>query len=1214
MFMCVQASTNVLFDPVHNSCVDLDVQKCPLLSEFNSILNYMDRIPVKKAMTDQRPIHRSHIERFWKSAEYDEDNKVISAKVEVKGETKTILVTEELVREVMSFPDEADNPTRFPEKMVKGCMLRLGYRSTLNTGNYLKSKFQKSFKFLIHSILISLSHTKGSFDQMRDYQMNMLTALVLNKRYNFSHIVFHYMVENITSKTRVWRYPRFVQMMIDRAYPDIDRNIQNDLLVQAHMSNVSLKNLIQYHPHHPEPELVVNNFGLLLDADYADPDPVNHQEWRNEAEKKDPMYIVELKIIQGFKPTKNVWYVKESGRIRRLATPVAEGEGSSSQPKKKQKKKVQTLLVDESEDDIPAADAEKEQEVNIGDDFMLNTDVFETGPEVVADVDKEKGKLADDVEGDDVDKDTTSSSSSSEFEMIDPRESERRRKEELEKEKLLRKRKRAEKEDEAYVPSPEHEASSKITKKAGGRKKVTSTVRMSKRPQKILNTPPSKQTHSHQLTPPQSPIHQSPPRQSTPPQSSNQPSPSHLSPPKLPTPQHSSQPIHQSTPPQHTTPSALHSTPPQRPIQDIFDTPPLSQAQQSEFTSRGLISPQDNLLDIGSFDFANNSEVVKLEQKMEKLIAENQRLKAENKKAGDREKVLVKRVDELEKKCEIDQAEIDILKVRVSELEEEKSRRDAQNEYFELKHKELNEAKNAKDHELYMLHKVVESMLGSSVEEKYEEICVAEARAERQAEIDRQMKDKGKGLEGSSVVQTLDIVPVMEVENPQPISAISGLFEEPTSLHELIGASSDEEDEEENDGEGKDDFVFSASSHSSQNDDDDDATGGTGVRVSDASNEKAVDDLMDDTVNEEKDESDGKGESSQNQIVEHYEPLYLNLDAYRESLKDVHSETPFDVEKELESFDINKQSDYQYKYVEDADQYDRVEVEECSDSEEVADDTSKLPTLMEFFAAENREELRQKVSEAVKDNVFEELRKETIPENQSEVAKEGQSSSEKIDSSKWFKVSHERKFKRPLKYFQRDRSVSLGDIISWGFLPQVNAYAIRREYGVQYFQRLYDIMSLPWWDVDELSQVRTLEYPVRQNDKAIWGYIKYESLRGYLKWKPHRPRRVERVNPETGMRETILNVKPPRTLTTIPMPEMEQDFYKGFIEWVYSCLTTEAVITYRAGSELRYIRIYDPMWLVNCSAKDIECLFIHKIRYQAKDVDQAQQFQKVESL
>ncbi|XP_022040508.1 uncharacterized protein LOC110943059 [Helianthus annuus] len=46
------ASANVLFDPIHNSCIDLDVEKSPLLSEFSSILDYMNRIPVKKAMTD----------------------------------------------------------------------------------------------------------------------------------------------------------------------------------------------------------------------------------------------------------------------------------------------------------------------------------------------------------------------------------------------------------------------------------------------------------------------------------------------------------------------------------------------------------------------------------------------------------------------------------------------------------------------------------------------------------------------------------------------------------------------------------------------------------------------------------------------------------------------------------------------------------------------------------------------------------------------------------------------------------------------------------------------------------------------------------------------------------------------------------------------------------------------------------------------------------
>ncbi|KAJ0883998.1 hypothetical protein HanPSC8_Chr10g0428311 [Helianthus annuus] len=1006
----VQASTNVLFDPVHNSCVDLDVEKCLLLSEFSSILTYMDRIPVKKAMTEQRPLYRSHISRFWNSAKYDGENKVISAEVEVNGKIETILVTEALVREVMNFPDEANYPTRFPERMVKGCMLRLGYRSTLNTGNYLKSKFQKSFKFLIHCILISLSHTKGSYDQMRDYQMNMLTALVLNKKYNFSHIIFHYMVENLASDVRVWRYPRFVQMMIDRAYPGIDRNIKDDLLIQAHMSNISLKNLVKYHPHHPELELVIENFGLLRDANYVDPDPENHQNWRNQEEMKEALYAVELKIIQGFKPTKNEWYVKESGRRRRLVTPVAEGEGSSSKPKKKQKKKAETVLVDESEEEVPEVNIEREQEAASVAHIEIHTDLFTDN----VDIPQEKEKVVDDVEGDDVDKDTTSSSSVSEFEVVDARERERRMREEVEKEKLLRKRKREEKKDAPYEPSPEHvsasQSSPKGKKKAGGRKKVTPKFKVSKRPQKIMqtqSTPPRQQTPPHQPTPPQSPIHHSPPRQPTPQQSSKQPTPpSHLTPPRQPTPQRQPSPLFPPSPPPH---QQYYSS------QDLFGTPPITQAQPSS-SSRGLAIPHDNLLDV-DFDFANNSQVLKLEKRIDEVIAENKKLVDECKKIAEREKSLAGKVQRLEGenkvlalKIEVDQTEIDVLKVRVSELEEEKSHRESENEYYKLKNKELMAAKALHEHKFYMLNRVVESMLETTVDQKYEELKLEDLRAERKAEVERQMKDKRKAVEGSSV---MSIVPSMVIDNPVPISSVPGIVEEEIQSPKLIGG----EEEEDDDDDDEEEFVYSASSHSSKGYDDDDAAGGSGVRVTEASKEKVVEDLLNDTVNEESGEAERKGESSKNQIVEHHEPLFLCLDVYREMLKDVNPENPIDLEADLESFDINKQKDYKYNYVEDADQYDRVEVEDGSDNEDVSEDTSKFPTLMEFFAAENRDELRQKVTEAVNDNVFECLRKEAEQKGQSNVEKEGQSSVEEIDRSKWFKDSHERKFKRPLKYF-----------------------------------------------------------------------------------------------------------------------------------------------------------------------------------------------------
>ncbi|XP_021975476.1 cilia- and flagella-associated protein 251-like [Helianthus annuus] len=165
---------------------------------------------------------------------------------------------------------------------------------------------------------------------------------------------------------------------------------------------------------------------------------------------KEAAYADELKTLEEFKPTRNDWFVKETRRRRRKVTPkVKEGEGSSSQPKKKQKKVAKTLLVDEPEEEEPAVNVEENPYAGI-EEVMLDLDDLEVEQTAQAvNVEAQKEKVIDDIEGDDVDKDTTSSSSSSEDE-VDEAERLRRIQEATEKEKLLRKRKRQEKEDAPF--------------------------------------------------------------------------------------------------------------------------------------------------------------------------------------------------------------------------------------------------------------------------------------------------------------------------------------------------------------------------------------------------------------------------------------------------------------------------------------------------------------------------------------------------------------------------------------------------------------------------------------------------------------------------------------------------------------------------------------------------------------------------------------------
>ncbi|MFS8002947.1 hypothetical protein Hanom_Chr13g01208071 [Helianthus anomalus] len=68
--------------------------------------------------------------------------------------------------------------------------------------------------------------------------------------------------------------------------------------------------------------------------------------------------------------------------------------------------------------------------------------------------------------------------------------------------------------------------------------------------------------------------------------------------------------------------------------------------------------------------------------------------------------------------------------------------------------------------------------------------------------------------------------------------------------------------------------------------------------------------------------------------------------------------------------------------------------------------------------------------------------------------------------------------------------------------------------------------------------------------------------------------------------------------------------------WLYNQSTAEVVISLydKKTGETRCINVLDSMWLVNCSKKDIDCLFLNKILYNGPDRVQAQQYQKMVNM
>ncbi|MFS8024940.1 hypothetical protein Hanom_Chr16g01469181 [Helianthus anomalus] len=61
--MRLECASNVLFDPLHNTCYVYD-KEIPKMSGFTEILEFMERLPTQKALTNQHLVFGSHIKRF----------------------------------------------------------------------------------------------------------------------------------------------------------------------------------------------------------------------------------------------------------------------------------------------------------------------------------------------------------------------------------------------------------------------------------------------------------------------------------------------------------------------------------------------------------------------------------------------------------------------------------------------------------------------------------------------------------------------------------------------------------------------------------------------------------------------------------------------------------------------------------------------------------------------------------------------------------------------------------------------------------------------------------------------------------------------------------------------------------------------------------------------------------------------------------------------
>ncbi|KAJ0438331.1 hypothetical protein HanHA300_Chr16g0612721 [Helianthus annuus] len=92
----------------------------------------------------------------------------------------------------------------------------------------------------------------------------------------------------------------------------------------------------------------------------------------------------------------------------------------------------------------------------------------------------------------------------------------------------------------------------------------------------------------------------------------------------------------------------------------------------------------------------------------------------------------------------------------------------------------------------------------------------------------------------------------------------------------------------------------------------------------------------------------------------------------------------------------------------------------------------------------------------------EELLNRKIKEKESSIGKPFKEEL-KDKHDEWFKTSirHNCIPPRQLKFFNQDRKISKGDVISWKVFPKLHYIGVRREHHVRYFKIINGIKTLP---------------------------------------------------------------------------------------------------------------------------------------------------------
>nr|GEV46666.1 hypothetical protein [Tanacetum cinerariifolium] len=203
-----------LFADTHNVVAILE--KLDAAEGFEQIIDFLSGGYIYYALTVNLHIYISCIKQFWNTASVKRSGDV--TRLQALVDKKKIVISEAIIREILQL-DDAESVVCLPNKEIFAGLAQMGYEKPSTKLTFYQAFFSSQWKFLIHTILQSLSAKRTSWNEFRTAMA--IICLSKGQKFNFSKYIINSLVRNVDSSSKFYMYPQFLQLIIQNQVGDL---------------------------------------------------------------------------------------------------------------------------------------------------------------------------------------------------------------------------------------------------------------------------------------------------------------------------------------------------------------------------------------------------------------------------------------------------------------------------------------------------------------------------------------------------------------------------------------------------------------------------------------------------------------------------------------------------------------------------------------------------------------------------------------------------------------------------------------------------------------------------------------------------------------------------------------------------------------------------------------------------------------------------------